>query len=104
MTVKILNLDKGPHAGFSRRAANNAPIQEIAARDGKDTGCHRRVARNDTVVAHDELLIELAKNAVNQTIECGARDVMEGAANRAVKLDIKPVTDVGQGANWAKAH
>ena len=33
-----------------------------------------------------------------------ARAVMEGAADPAVKLDIKLIADAGQGPNWAEAH
>jgi DNA polymerase-1 len=33
-----------------------------------------------------------------------AREVMEGAAMPAVKLDVHLAVDAGQGANWAQAH
>ncbi len=99
---------KGPHAGFSRRAAINAPIQGTAA----DVIRRAMVRMPDAInglpakmllQVHDELLFEVAGDAVDQTIEV-ARDVMEGAADPAVKLDIKLVADAGQGANWAEAH
>ena len=44
-----------------------------------------------------------AEDAVDDLIP-RARDVMEGAADPAVKLDVKLVVDAGQGANWAEAH
>ncbi|MEY8838502.1 DNA polymerase, partial [Cribrihabitans sp. XS_ASV171] len=52
---------------------------------------------------HDELLFEVAEDAVDPLI-AAARDVMEGAADPAVKLDVRLVVDAGQGANWAEAH
>ncbi len=99
---------KGPHAGFSRRAAINAPIQGTAA----DVIRRAMVRMPDAInglpakmllQVHDELLFEVAENAVDQTISV-ARAVMEGAADPAVKLDIRLVADAGQGANWAEAH
>ncbi len=99
---------KGPHAGFSRRAAINAPIQGTAA----DVIRRAMVRMPDAInglpakmllQVHDELLFEVAEEAVDQTISV-ARAVMEGAADPAVKLGIKLVADAGQGANWAEAH
>jgi len=52
---------------------------------------------------HDELLFEVEEGAVDDLIGI-ARDVMEGASDPAVKLDVKLAVDAGQGANWAAAH
>ncbi len=99
---------KGPHAGFARRAAINAPIQGTAA-DVIRRAMVRMPQAIDGLPAktllqvHDELLFEVAENAVDQTIEI-ARDVMENAPDPAVKLDVKLTVDAGQGANWAEAH
>ncbi len=99
---------KGPHAGFSRRAAINAPIQGTAA----DVIRRAMVRMPDAInglpakmllQVHDELLFEVAEDAVDQVISV-ARDVMEGASDPAVKLDVKLEVDAGQGANWAEAH
>ncbi len=99
---------KGPHAGFSRRAAINAPIQGTAA----DVIRRAMVRMPDAInglpakmllQVHDELLFEVAEDAVDQVIGV-ARDVMEGASDPAVKLDVKLSVDAGQGANWAEAH
>ncbi|WP_170411443.1 DNA polymerase I [Ruegeria atlantica] len=99
---------KGPHAGFSRRAAINAPIQGTAA----DVIRRAMVRMPDAInglpakmllQVHDELLFEVAEDAVGQVIDV-ARDVMEGASDPAVKLDVKLSVDAGQGANWAEAH
>ncbi|WP_424831922.1 DNA polymerase I [Ruegeria sp.] len=99
---------KGPHAGFSRRAAINAPIQGTAA----DVIRRAMVRMPDAInglsakmllQVHDELLFEVAEDAVDQVVET-ARAVMEGASDPAVKLDVKLVVDAGQGANWAEAH
>ncbi|MFV2051839.1 DNA polymerase I [Aliiroseovarius sp. YM-037] len=99
---------KGPHAGFSKRAAINAPIQGTAA-----DVIRRAMIRMDDAIAdlpakmllqvHDELIFEVEEGAVDQTIE-RARDIMEGAAMPAVKIDVPLVVDAGQGANWAEAH
>ncbi|MBO9445888.1 DNA polymerase I [Ruegeria sp. R14_0] len=99
---------KGPHAGFSRRAAINAPIQGTAA----DVIRRAMVRMPDAInglpakmllQVHDELLFEVAQDAVDKVIDV-ARDVMEGASDPAVKLDVKLSVDAGQGANWAEAH
>ncbi|WP_170561842.1 DNA polymerase I [Ruegeria atlantica] len=99
---------KGPHAGFSRRAAINAPIQGTAA----DVIRRAMVRMPDAInglpakmllQVHDELLFEVAEGSVDQVIDV-ARDVMEGASDPAVKLDVKLSVDAGQGANWAEAH
>jgi DNA polymerase I len=99
---------KGPHAGFARRAAINAPIQGTAA-----DVIRRAMIRMDDAIdgldakmllqVHDELLFEVAEKDVEATIKA-ARDVMEGAADPAVKLSVKLDVDAGQGANWAEAH
>jgi DNA polymerase-1 len=52
---------------------------------------------------HDELLFEVAEDAVDATI-ARVKEVMEGAAEPAVKLSVPLVVDAGRGANWAEAH
>ncbi len=99
---------KGPHAGFARRAAINAPIQGTAA-DVIRRAMVRMPEAIDGLPAkmllqvHDELLFEVDENAVDQTVSV-ARRIMEGASDPAVELDVKLVVDAGQGANWAEAH
>jgi DNA polymerase-1 len=99
---------KGPHAGFSRRAAINAPIQGTAA----DVIRRAMVRMPDAInglpakmllQVHDELLFEVAEDSVDDLVAV-ARDVMEGASDPAVKLAVKLDVDAGQGANWAEAH
>ncbi|SDC75692.1 DNA polymerase I [Ruegeria marina] len=99
---------KGPHAGFARRAAINAPIQGTAADVIRRAmvrmpGAIRDLPAKMLLQVHDELLFEVAEDAVDATI-AAARDVMEGAADPAVRLDVKLVVDAGRGANWAEAH
>ena len=99
---------KGPAAGFAKRAAINAPIQGTAA-----DVIRRAMIRMPAAIAgidarmllqvHDELLFEVAEDAVAALIPV-ARDVMEGAADPAVKLSVKLTVEAGQGANWAAAH
>ncbi|MGR3623533.1 DNA polymerase I [Pseudophaeobacter sp.] len=99
---------KGPRAGFAKRAAINAPIQGTAA-----DVIRRAMVRMPQAIAHlparmllqvhDELLFEVPREAVDETIAT-AKSVMEGAADPAVHLDVKLVVDAGQGSNWAEAH
>ncbi|MEM9973721.1 MAG: DNA polymerase, partial [Pseudomonadota bacterium] len=99
---------KGPHAGFARRAAINAPIQGTAA-DVIRRAMIRMPAAIEGLPAkmllqvHDELLFEVEDGAVDDLVS-RAREVMEGAANPAVHFSVPLVVDAGQGANWAKAH
>lgn len=99
---------KGPHAGFARRAAINAPIQGTAADVIRRAMVRMPAAMADLparmlLQVHDELLFEVPQTAVEETI-ARARAVMEGAAHPAVHLDVPMVVDAGQGANWAEAH
>ena len=99
---------KGPRAGFAHRAAINAPIQGTAA-----DVIRRAMIRMPAAIAdlpakmllqvHDELLFEVDEGAVDKTVD-RASDVMEGAADPVVKLDVKLTVDAGQGQNWAEAH
>jgi DNA polymerase I len=99
---------KGPQAGFAKRAAINAPIQGTAA-----DVIRRAMIRMPEATAHlpakmllqvhDELIFEVPKDAVDDTIAV-ARKVMEGAAMPVIKLDVPLIVDAGQGANWAEAH
>ena len=99
---------KGPHAGFAKRAAINAPIQGTAA-----DVIRRAMIRMPAAIeglpcrmllqVHDELLFEVQEDATDQVIEA-AREVMQSAAMPAVKLDVPLIVDAGQGMNWAEAH
>ncbi|WP_136685069.1 DNA polymerase I [Falsirhodobacter xinxiangensis] len=99
---------KGPGAGFARRAAINAPIQGTAA-----DVIRRAMIRMPKAIAdlpakmllqvHDELLFEVDEAAV-ETLITRARDVMEGAADPAVKLSVPLTVEAGRGPNWAAAH
>ncbi len=100
--------NRGPHAGFAKRAAINAPIQGTAA-----DVIRRAMIRMPEAIAklpakmllqvHDELLFEVENAAVDDLIGT-AREVMEKASLPAVKLDVPLVVDAGQGENWSVAH
>jgi DNA polymerase-1 len=99
---------KGPHAGFAKRAAINAPIQGTAA----DVIRRAMIRVPDAIdhlpakmllQVHDELIFEVAKEAVEETTAI-VKNVMEQASLPAIKLDVPLVVDAGQGANWAEAH
>ena len=99
---------RGPHAGFARRAAINAPIQGTAADVIRRAMIRMHAAIDDLpakmlLQVHDELIFEVEEAAVDATIE-RVREVMEYAAMPAVKLDVSLSVDAGQGANWAEAH
>lgn len=99
---------KGPRAGFAQRAAINAPIQGTAA-DIIRRAMIRMPAAIDGQPAkmllqvHDELLFEVDQGAEDTLIKT-AKDVMEGACDPVVKLDVTLTVDAGTGANWAEAH
>ncbi len=99
---------KGPGAGFAKRAAINAPIQGTAA----DIIRRAMIRMEDAIdglpakmllQVHDELIFEVDEGAVDETV-ARVREVMEAAAEPAVKIDVPLVVDAGQGANWAEAH
>lgn len=99
---------KGPGAGFAYRAAINAPIQGTAADVIRRAMIRMEGAIKDLpakmlLQVHDELLFEVDEAAVD-TLIARAREVMEGAAEPAVKLSVPLTVDAGQGANWALAH
>ncbi len=99
---------KGPQAGFAKRAAINAPIQGTAA-----DVIRRAMVRMEDAIAgqpakmllqvHDELIFEVDEGAQDALIAT-AREVMEGACDPAVKLDVTLSVDAGQGSSWAEAH
>jgi len=98
----------GPRAGFSKRAAINAPIQGTAA-----DVIRRAMIRMPEAIAHlparmllqvhDELIFEVPEASVDEVVEV-VRAVMEGAAMPAIKLDVPLIVDAGVGDNWAEAH
>ena len=94
--------------GLRYRAAINAPIQGTAA-----DVIRRAMVRMPEAIeklpakmllqVHDELIFEVDDSAVDEAIAV-ARDVMQGAAEPAVKLDVPLIVDAGRGRNWAEAH
>ena len=99
---------KGPGAGFAKRAAINAPIQGTAA-----DVIRRAMIRMPAAIkgmdakmllqVHDELLFEVAEQQAD-ALTTIARDVMEGAADPAVHLQVHLNVEAGRGKNWAEAH
>ncbi|MBV7408066.1 DNA polymerase I [Maritimibacter sp. DP1N21-5] len=99
---------RGPHAGFAKRAAINAPIQGTAADIIRRAMIRMPAAISGLPVkmllqVHDELIFEVEAEAAEAAIPV-IRDVMEGAADPAVKLSVPLVVDAGRGSNWAEAH
>ena len=99
---------KGPRAGFSKRAAINAPIQGAAADVIRRAMVRMPAAIQDLparmlLQVHDELIFEVDDDAVTPLVDT-AREIMQSAAAPAVHLDIPLVVDAGIGQNWAEAH
>ena len=99
---------KGPHAGFARRAAINAPIQGTAADVIRRAMVHMPAAiealpAKMLLQVHDELIFEVDEAAVDD-LSAVARRVMEGAAMPAVQISVPLTVDMGVGHNWAEAH
>lgn len=99
---------KGPHAGFAKRAAINAPIQGTAA----DVIRRAMIRMPDAISGipakmllqvHDELLFEVENSGVDQ-LKLVAKEVMEQASLPTIKLDVPLIVDAGVGQNWAEAH
>ena len=99
---------KGPQAGYARRAAINAPIQ------GSNADIIRRaMARMEAAIegldarmllqVHDELLFEASEGDADALI-ARAREVMEGANLPVRPLSVPIVVDAGTGRTWAEAH
>ncbi len=98
----------GPAAGGARRAAINAPIQGAAADIIRRAMIRmpdaiRHLPARMLLQVHDELVFEVAEDAVDDLIAV-ARQIMEGAAEPAMKLSVPLVVDAGSGRNWAEAH
>jgi DNA polymerase-1 len=98
----------GPAGGYSRRAAQNAPIQGTAA-----DIIRRAMIRMEAAIegldarmllqVHDELLFEVSEDDADALVE-RAREVMEGAHLPVVDLSVPLVVDAGRGKTWAQAH
>jgi len=88
--------------GFGERLATNSPIQGTAADLLKIAmiRLHDRLAAGDTgarmlLQVHDELLLEVPEDAVEETREI-VREEMEGA----IQLDVPLKVDQGIGRSW----
>ena len=99
---------KGPGAGFAKRAAINAPIQGAAADIIRRAMVRmpdaiRNLPATMLLQVHDELIFEVEAGAEDALI-AAARQVMEGAAEPALKLSVPLTVDAGTGPSWAEAH
>ena len=99
---------KGPSAGFAKRAAINAPIQGTAADVIRRAmirmpGAIKGIDAKMLLQVHDELLFEVAEDAV-QTLIPIAKHIMENAAHPAVALNVHLGVESGIGKSWAEAH
>jgi DNA polymerase-1 len=91
---------------YAERSAINAPMQGTAADIIKramiavhDWLGHGKVAARLVMQVHDELVLEVAEDAVDK-VERGLRERMADAAVLRVPLRV----DVGRGPHWDAAH
>ncbi len=104
-------VDKNPmRRNYAERQAINAPIQGTAADIIKramirvPAGLAARKLDADMLLqVHDELIFEVPADQIDDTV-AAVKDVMAGAAEPAVALDVPLVVDAGIGDNWDQAH
>ena len=105
--VPDINNRNGQIRSAAERVAVNMPIQGTAADILKRAmiDLHAALARSGArergrmiLTVHDELLVEVREDAVDEIAEI-VRDSMESAASLEVPLTV----DVGVGANWKDA-
>jgi DNA polymerase-1 len=104
-------VDKNPmRRNYAERQAINAPIQGTAADIIKramirvPAGLASKKLEADMLLqVHDELIFEVPEAQVDDTVAV-VKDVMGGAAEPAVALDVPLVVDAGIGDNWDQAH
>jgi DNA polymerase-1 len=95
----------------AERAAINAPIQGTAAdiikramaRMGPALSAAGLSSSRMLLQVHDELLFEVPEADVPRATDV-IRQVMERAAEPAVKLDVPLGVEIGTGPNWGAAH
>ena len=108
--LPAINSKNGAERGFMERAAINAPIQGSAA----DVIRRAMIRMPDALKAaklkaqmllqvHDELVFEVPKKEVAKTKKVIA-DIMENAAEPALKLDVPLTVEAQEGNNWDEAH
>ncbi len=103
--------DKNPaRRSFSERAAINAPIQGTAADIIKramirlpDALAGAKLDAKMILQVHDELIFEVPEDQAEKTTAL-VKEIMEGAAEPAVRLSVPLEADAGLGDNWADAH
>lgn len=95
---------------FAERAAINAPIQGGAADIIKramirvpDALQQHKLAAKLLLQVHDELLFEVAPDALERTVAV-VKPLMEKAAEPCLTLSVNLQVDWGQGPNWSAAH
>ena len=95
----------------AERAAVNAPIQGTSADLIKRAMARMDAALTDAglddvkmlLQVHDELVFEVPEGKEEAAVKV-IRNVMEGAAEPALSLDVPLDVEVGWGANWGAAH
>ena len=99
-----INDKNGMRRQFAERAAINAPLQGTAAdiikRAMVSIGTPSPLVGGKMLLqVHDELVFEVAENAVSEASKI-IKNCMESAANLSIPLTV----DIGIGKNWSEAH
>lgn len=105
-----VNTSKQAERAFIERAAINAPIQGSAADiirramiRMEPALAEKKVAAEMLLQVHDELIFEVPEGTAETAMPV-ITQVMEGAAEPAVKLSVPLQVDAQAGPNWDAAH
>jgi DNA polymerase-1 len=100
----------GARRSFSERAAINAPIQGSAADIIKRAMIRLPSALTGAglnakmlLQVHDELIFETVEAETAQTVSV-IQDIMQNAAEPAIKMSVPLIVDADVGDNWGEAH
>ena len=104
--LKDINSRNGVQRAMAERNAINAPIQGSAADiikkamiDIQTTLEEEGLKSKMLLQVHDELVFDMHKSEKERT-----RKIVKEKMEKAVKLDVPIVVDLGVGDNWLEAH
>ncbi len=108
--INGITSSNGAQRGFAERQAINAPIQGTAADIIKQAMVRMMPALKAAasparmlLQVHDELIFECPRDAADDAIAL-IRQVMEGAAQPNLTLNVPLIADANMGMSWDEAH
>ncbi len=108
--INGITASNGAQRGFAERQAINAPIQGTAADIIKQAMVRMMPAlaaagspARMLLQVHDELIFECPRDAADDAITL-IRNVMEGAAQPNLTLNVPLIVDANMGMSWDEAH